>query len=112
MSFSESYEEIDTYPSFEDDDEPNQKAFTIQTGQSLFVPPSAQEHCCTPNGYEEYIKHSKMKSMSLPINRAPSACSLPASLDDQVIPMFFKPGMKGKVCIIVHLMLYCLIQAL
>lgn len=86
--------EVDTYPSFEDDDEPIQKAFTLSSGQSLFTTLPLQEHCSTPNGYDDY-KRMKNKSLSLPNNRAPSACSLPASFDDQ-IPFLWKPGMKGK----------------
>jgi hypothetical protein len=90
--------EIDTYPFVEEEDEPNQKAFTLQTGQSM-TNLQASEHCPTPNGYDEYIKKSKLKSLSLPVNRAPSSCSLPASLDDQSMHTQWKPGMKGTVCI-------------
>ena len=80
--------EIDTHPLF-DDDEDFVKGFTYSN--------QVQEtHCSTPNGYDDYMKKVKNKSLSLPSNRASSACSLPASFDKKPARIFWKPGMKGK----------------
>lgn len=84
--------EVDTHPLFEDEDEPVQKGFTLSSTHGFMT----MEHCSTPNGYDEYMKKmTSAKSLSLPVNRASSACSLPTTLDDQTMLTFWKPGMKG-----------------
>ena len=80
--------EIDTHPYFDDDEELVSKGFTYSNHVQ-------EQHCSTPNGYDEYMKRVRNKSLSLPANRAPSACSLPATLDEKTAPIFWKPGMKG-----------------
>ena len=84
--------EIDTYP-FDEDDEPVQKGFTQYGRLTLPLP----EHCHTPDSFDDYVRtRSKGKSLTLPIARPPSACSLPPTLDDQPVPGFLKAGMRGE----------------
>lgn len=80
--------EIDTHLLFDDEEELAPKGFTFSNHV-------IEQHCSTPNGYDDYIKRAKNRSLSLP-TRAQSACSLPATLDDKPAPIFWKPGMKGE----------------
>ena len=87
--------EVNTYPSDSDYDFV-QKGFT-GFNNSATLP--RQEHCHTPDSFKEYTvrSRSKKKCVTLPLQRPSSVCSLPATMDDQSVPVgFLKPGMKGN----------------
>ena len=80
--------EVDTYPCEQENDQVK-KGFTTQTFPY-------HEHCLTPDNLSEFSarsSRSKGKSVTLPVNRPSSVCSLP---EEQAIPGFLKAGMKGK----------------
>ncbi len=87
--------EVNTYPSDSDYDFV-QKGFTSYNNSATLS--HLTEHCITPDSFKEYVVRSRnnKKSVTLPLQRPSSVCSLPATMDDQSDPAgFLKAGMKG-----------------